>query len=86
MGGYQSVTTPAGTFDALTLRVILTLDDETAFRWPTQCTGIVRYAPSAAAAAQIEYSCWWRDKGDRDPINRPGPNPVLRLTQYQRGS
>ena len=86
MGGYQGVTTPAGTFDAITMRVNLTLDDETAFRWPTQCNGIVRYAPAAAAAAQIEYTCWWRDKGDQDPISRPGPNPVLRLTQFKRGS
>jgi hypothetical protein len=86
VGGYQGVTTPAGTFDAIAMRVILTLDDETAFRWPTQCTGIVLYAPSAAAAAQIEYTCWSRDKGDRDAINRPGPNPVLRLTHYKRGS
>ena len=86
VGGYQGVTTPAGTFDAIMMRVILTLDDETAFRWPTQCTGIVRYAPPAAAAAEIEYTCWWRDKGDQDAINRPGPNPVLRLTSYKRGT
>jgi len=85
VGGYQSVATPAGTFDAITMRVILTLDDETAFRWPTQCNGIVRYAPSAAAAAEIEYGCFSRDKGDRDFVQRPGPNPLLRLTSFRRG-
>jgi len=85
VGGFQSVTTPAGTFDAIMMRVILTLDDETAFRWPTQCTGLVRYAPTAAAASTIEYVCLSRDKGDRDFIQRPGPNPVLRLTSYKRG-
>jgi hypothetical protein len=84
VGGYQNVTTPAGTFDALSMRVILTLDDETAFRWPTECTGLVRYAPTAAAAATIEYRCLSRDKGDRDIVQRPGPNPSLQLTSYSR--
>lgn len=85
VGGYQSVTTPAGTFDAIGMRVILTLDDETAFRWATQCTGSIRYAPPVANAVQIEYSCWWREKGDEDVMNHPGPNPVLQLTSYTRG-
>jgi hypothetical protein len=85
VGGYESVVTPAGTFDAMRLRVVVTLDDETAFRWATQCSGTVRYAPSVANAVAIEYSCWWREKGDDQSMNHPGPNPVLQLTSYTRG-
>jgi hypothetical protein len=85
VGGYESVTTPAGTFDAITMRVVLTLDDETAFRTATQCTGTIRYSPPAAAAARTEYSCWYREKGDQSRVNLPGPNPVLELTSYRRG-
>jgi hypothetical protein len=85
VSGYESVTTPAGTFDAIAMRVTLTLDDETAFRWATQCTGVVRYAPPVANAVRIEYACWWREKGDDTAMNLPGPNPVLQLTSYARG-
>jgi hypothetical protein len=85
VGGYESVTTPAGTFDAIALRVLVTLDDETAFRWPTRCTGTIRYAPAAAALAQSDYTCWWREKGDEIMMDRPGPNPSLQLTSFKRG-
>jgi len=85
VGGYESVTTTAGTFDAIGMRVVLTLDDETPFRWATQCTGVVRYAPLVANAVRVEYTCWWREKGDDQAMNLPGPNPVLQLTSYTRG-
>lgn len=85
VGGYESVATPAGTFDAIGMRVVVTLDDETAFRWPTRCTGTIRYAAAVANAVRSEYTCWWREKGDDQVMNLPGPNPVLTLTSYSRG-
>lgn len=85
VGGYESVATPAGTFDAIAMRVVVTLDDETAFKWATQCTGTVRYAAAVANAVASEYSCWYREKGDDQAMNQPGPNPALKLTSFSRG-
>jgi hypothetical protein len=85
VSGYESVATPAGTFDAIGMRVVVTLDDETAFRWATQCTGTIRYAAAVANAVRTEYACWWREKGDDQAMNQPGPNPVVTLTSYSRG-
>ena len=36
VGGYETVTTPAGTYNALKMRIVMQLDDETFWRYPTQ--------------------------------------------------
>jgi|SRR5688572_4823602 len=63
VGGYEKITTPAGAYDAIRLNVILRLDDETFWRWPTDCTYSVWYAPAVGASVRERKQCWYSEKG-----------------------
>lgn len=86
VGGYETIATPAGAFDALRLRVIMSLDDETFWRWPTQVDNLVWYAPAVGAMVQEQKRSSFRDKGGNDPASyHPGQNALLRLASYRKG-
>jgi hypothetical protein len=86
VGGYQKITTPAGTFDAIGLRVIMQMDDETFWRYPTECNYLVWYAPAVGASVREEKTSQWRDKGGQDASGyHPGQNATVELTSFTRG-
>ena len=86
VGGYETVTTPAGTFDAIRLQVIMQLDDETFWRYATECTYQIWYAPAIGAAVLEHNRSQWRDKGDEDgTIYHPGQYAQIRLVSHTRG-
>lgn len=64
VGGYERITTPAGTFDTIRLRVLMRLDDETFWRTPTDCNHLVWYAPALGIAVREEREGEYREKGD----------------------
>jgi hypothetical protein len=66
VGGYEKITTPAGTFDAIGMRIFMQMDDETFWRWPTQCNYLVWYAPAIGAPVREQKRSEWRDKGAQD--------------------
>jgi hypothetical protein len=83
--GYETVTTPAGTFDALRLTVIMTLDDETFWRFPTQCEYTLWYAESVGAMVQERKRSSFRDKGGQDAAAyHPGQNAEIELVSFTR--
>ena len=63
VGGYEKITTPAGAFDAVRLNVLLRLDDETFWRWPTECTYVLWYAPAVGATVREEKYAYYSEKG-----------------------
>jgi len=63
VGGYERVTTPAGTFDAIRLQVFMRLDDETFWRWPTECTYVLWYAPAVGMTVREEKYAYYSEKG-----------------------
>jgi hypothetical protein len=65
VGGWEKVATPAGTFDAVRLRVFMRLDDEEFWRYPTQCNYLVWYAPAVGATVREEKEAEYWEKGDR---------------------
>ena len=68
VGGYERVVTPAGTFDAIRLRVLMRLDDETFWRTPTECNYLVWYAPALGISVREEREGEYREKSDaREP-------------------
>jgi hypothetical protein len=86
VGRYEKITTPAGTYDAIGMNVIMQLDDETFWRFPTQCNYIVWYAPAIGASVREERRSQWRDKGGQDAAAyHPGQNEVIELVSYTRG-
>jgi hypothetical protein len=71
--GYEKVTTPAGTFDAIRMRVIMMIDDETFWRTGTECNNVVWYAPAVGAVVQAHNVSKWREKGDQGfSVYHPG--------------
>jgi hypothetical protein len=74
VGGWQKITTPAGTFDAIQLRVIMHLDDGEFWRWPTTCGDRVWYAPEVRAFVRAN-----RDAGY---VERSGPESTSVRTQH----
>jgi len=86
VGGYEKITTPAGTFDAIRMNVIMQMDDETFWRWPTQSSYVVWYAPAIGASVREQKRSEWRDKGGQDAVAfHPGQNADIELVSYTRG-
>jgi len=65
VGEWTKVPTPAGTYDALALRVLMRLDDGEFWRWPTTCNYLVYYAPAVGAMVRAEKRAEYWEKGDR---------------------
>lgn len=61
--GWEKVTTPAGTFDAIAMHVIMRLDDEEFWRDPTTCSYVVWYAPAIRGAVRENRDAQYMEKG-----------------------
>jgi DUF3108-like len=86
VGGYESVTTPAGTFDAIKLRIFMQLDDETFWRYPTQCNYLVWYAPAVGAMVREEQRSHYREKEGIDSGTVPGQFATIELVSFTPGA
>jgi hypothetical protein len=62
--GWDKITTPAGTFDAIALRVTMRLDDEEFWRYATTCNYLVWYAPAVRGIVREEKDAEYREKSD----------------------
>jgi hypothetical protein len=87
VSGWEKVTTPAGTFDAIRLRIFMRLDDEEFWRGPTQCNYLVWYAPAVGATVREEKAAEYWEKGDhRDGVGAVrAQNTTLELVSFHRG-
>lgn len=71
VGGWRTITTPAGTFDAIALHVIMHLDDEEFWRDRTDCTYTLWYAPAVKGVVREEKEAQYYEKSgkiDSGPI------------------
>jgi len=86
--GWETVSTPAGTFDAIVLHVLIWLDDETFWRYPTQCNYTIWYAPAVRGVVREEKRASYQEKGgDMDNSARiPTQNTVLELVSFTPGA
>jgi hypothetical protein len=86
--GWGSVTTPAGTFDAIALRVVMTLDDEEFWRYATRCNYLVWYAPAVRGIVKEARDAQYLERGgDMDsaaPIR--SQHAVLELVSFTPGA
>ncbi|HMA31035.1 MAG TPA: hypothetical protein VKT00_04385 [Casimicrobiaceae bacterium] len=86
VGQWQKVSTPAGVFDALRLRVLMQLGDEEFWRRQTTCNDLIWYAPAVGAAVREEKDCEYLEKGGqegRTPVRTQ--HAVLELIAYTPG-
>lgn len=65
VGGWEKVRTPAGEFDAIRLRVLMRLDDEEFWRYPTTCNYVLWYAPAVGATVREEKDAEYLERGDQ---------------------
>ncbi|MEP7061039.1 MAG: hypothetical protein ABI881_01490 [Betaproteobacteria bacterium] len=66
VGGWKPVTVPAGTFDAIFLNVLMRMDDEEFWRWPTECNYGIWYAPAVGALVEERKEAQYLEKGGMD--------------------
>ena len=64
VGGWEKVPTPAGVFDAIRMRVMMRLDDEEFWRYPTTCNYLIWYAPAVGAPVREEKEAEYYEKGE----------------------
>ena len=86
--GWETVTTPAGTFDALAMHVVMWLDDEEFWRFPTECNYTVWYAPAVRGVVREVKRAQYREKGgDFDSgAQIRTQNAVVELLSFTPGS
>lgn len=85
VGGWRSIATPAGTFDAVGVRVMIRLDDEEFWRTATECNHLLWYAPDVGNTVREEREAQYFDKGD--PLSRAtfrSQHAVIELTSFRR--
>jgi hypothetical protein len=86
VGGWENVTTPAGSFDAIVMRELMQLDLNDPFKYPMQCNYEIWWAPAAAGVVRETKDATYREKGDMgSAVDFRSQNTVLELASYRRG-
>jgi hypothetical protein len=60
--GWDKVTTAAGSFDAVSMQVIMRLDDDEFWRWGTDCNYAVWYSPAVRGVVRALLDAQYREK------------------------
>ena len=86
VGGYESVTTPGGTFNALVMRSFMNVDNNSPFYWPTQCDYVTWYAPEVGAKVKETKYATDQERGDDMGMAIRAQNTVIELASYSKGN
>jgi hypothetical protein len=86
VGGWERVATPAGVFDAIRMRVLMRLDDEEFWRYPTTCNYVIWWAPAVGAPVREEKDAEYYERGDEfDGFGAiRAQHTLLELTAYTK--
>ncbi len=85
VGGYEKVTVPAGTFDAIAMRILMSVDDNNPFRWPTNANYVVWWSEQVGASVRETRYATYRERGDgRDAIEIRAQNTTIELASWSR--
>ena len=85
VGGYETVTTPGGAFSAITMRTIMSVDDNNPFNWPTQCDYVTWWAPEVGGKVKETKYATYRERGDEQAMEIRAQNTVIELTSFSKG-
>ena len=86
VGSWQKITTPAGTFDAIQLNVIMRLDDDEFWRGPTTCDDRVWYAPAVRAFVRANRDAGYVERGGPDSAPVWTQHAVIELRTFTPGA
>jgi hypothetical protein len=85
--GYASVSVPAGTFNALTLRILMVVDDNNPFRYPTNCNYQVWWAAEAGAMVRMTKYATYIERGDGPAaVAVRAQNTTMELAAFSYGA
>ncbi len=85
VGGYESVAVPAGTFNAITMRVLMSVNANDPFRWPTQCNYVIWWSEAAGASVRETRYATYVEKGDgANAIQIRAQNTIIELASFSR--
>ncbi len=84
VGGWRKVTVPAGSFDAIFVNILMTMDDETFWRWPTMCNYGIWWAPAVGASILEDRQAEYREKGGIDAISVRAQSTRIELVSFSR--
>jgi hypothetical protein len=84
--GYEQISTPAGTFNAIALSIIMLVNFDDPFRFPTRCTYSVWWAEAAGAMVRETKFATYRERGDNDVMTGDirAQNAVIELASFTR--
>ena len=86
VGGYEQVTTAAGTFDAIVMRILMSVNVNDPFRYPTQCNYVLWWSEKAGAMVRETKYATYRERGDSmDGVEIRAQNTVIELVSFTRG-
>jgi hypothetical protein len=87
VGGWQTIATPAGSFEAIALNVVMHLDDDEFWRERTECTYLTWYAPAVRNVVRDEREAQYWEKGNRfDTSPVRSQHALLELASYTPGA
>ena len=87
VGGYETVTVPAGTFNAITMRTLMSVDDNNPFRWPTECNYVTWWAEAPGNIVRMtKYATYLERGGSIDAIQIRAQNTTIELASYSRAA
>lgn len=85
VGGYEQVTVAAGSFNAITMRTLMSVDDNNPFRWPVQANYMTWWAEEAGNVVRMTKTATYRERGDgRDAMEIRAQNTTIELVSFRR--
>jgi len=84
VGGYETVTVPAGTFNAITMRTMMSVDDNNPFRFPTQCSYVTWWAEAPGNIVRMTKYATYREREGMDAADVRAQNTTIELASYSR--
>ncbi len=85
VGGYETVAVPAGTFNAILMRTLMSVDDNNPFRWPTSANYVTWWSEEVGNVVRMTKYATYRERGDgRDAIEIRAQNTLIELASFSR--
>jgi hypothetical protein len=87
VGGYETVIVPSGTFNAIAMRTIMSVDENNPFRFPYECNYLTWWSEQAGAKVRQTKYATYRERGDSiDAVTIRAQNTTIELASYSRAA
>ena len=85
VGGYETVSVPAGSFNAISMRTLMSVDDNNPFRWPVQANYMTWWAEEVGNVVRMLKTATYRERGSgMDAIEIRAQNTTIELQSWRR--